>query len=580
MPGIGYVRDEISMLLPLWFMIQDAIEGEPAIKCEFGIRAAYYAANTGPYFRRQQSRFYLPQPNPLDKSKENQERYRQYVQRAVYYNFSKRTRDGLVGQVFLRPPVVKKPAELNCLDNNADGKGLQLVQVAKRLTQCALSYGRAGLLSDYPQTVGTPTVKQQQDQGIQPTLIPYYPWQIVNWATKMRGSQRVLSLVVLCETITNEVDDYAVENIIQYRALRLDPNTDTYMVEIHTPVKNSGVTKKSGKANYTISDVTYPKDHEGKAINFIPFTFVGSEANDYEPDQPPMYDLCSLNIAHYRNSADYEESSFMVGQPTPVLSGVTAYWVDNVLGGSINLGSRGSISLPEGADAKLLQASPNTMPLEAMKQKEEQALALGAKLVQSHKTVRTATEVMVDTTSETSTLHNVANNVSAAMEQGLRWACMFVGATVAESTDPGAQDNENDNAGVLQYKLNTEYELTRMNANDRLAVIKIWQAGGIAYPEMRAVLKVDGTATMDDNEAFDLISAEKAAASATSTPIADPFQAVDPNAPENDPQNGPRPAPRPGLPTGPPALPTPIAPPKPIPYAKIRSNARSTSNAA
>lgn len=528
--GVGYTRQEIAYLLPVWFMIRDAIEGEVAIKGEYGIRNAEAIVD---YWRPNLCEFYLPRPNPLDKSHENRERYKQYVQRAVYYNFSRRTRDGLVGQVFLRPPVVKKPTELDCLDNNADGNGLQLIHVAKRTTQNALSYGRSGLFVDYPQTNGPQTAQQVKDNNIQPTIISYYPWQIINYATRMVGGYRVLSMVVLAEAIVEEVDDFAVQEVIQHRVLRLNPNGEYYQ-QIHQKKKNSGKVNKNSKDQFQqVGDDIYPKDAEGKPIKVIPFTFVGSEANDIIPDQPPMFDLCSLNIAHYRNSADYEEASFITGQPTPVITGVTKYWVDNVLKGVIQLGSRGSISLPEGGDAKLLQAAPNTMPKEAMAMKEEQALALGAKLVQVHKTVRTATEVMVDTTSETSVLHNVAHNVSAAMEQCLRWACMFVGVVPIEATG-SADDTVAD--GAIQYALNTEYELTRMTAQDRLAVIKIWQSGAIAFPEMRAVLKVDGTATMDDDAALELIKEEQAqAALLGAATIADPLQEADPNAPSNTP---------------------------------------------
>jgi hypothetical protein len=62
-----------------------------------------------------------------------------------------------------------------------------------------------------------------------------------------------------------------------------------------------------------------PKRGDGEAWNYIPFTFVGSVNNDETPDLPPLYDLAVLNVAHYRNSADYEESCYMVGQPTPYL---------------------------------------------------------------------------------------------------------------------------------------------------------------------------------------------------------------------------------------------------------------------
>lgn len=218
----------------------------------------------------------------------------------------------------------------------------------------------------------------------------------------------------------------------------------------------------------------------------------------------------------------------MVGQPTPVIVGVTEQWVENVLKGAVTLGSRESISLPPGADAKLLQAAPNQMPLEAMKLKEEQALALGAKLVQAQKKVRTATEVMVDTTSEVSVLHNVANNTSAAMEQNLGWAAQFAGGSTTD----------------IKYQLNTEFELTRMNANDRLAIVKLWQSGAIAFTEMRDVLRVDGTATLDDDTAMTLIAKEQAAAAVLGgAPIADPLQAVAPTAPANVPKPGTPPPP-------------------------------------
>lgn len=224
-----------------------------------------------------------------------------------------------------------------------------------------------------------------------------------------------------------------------------------------------------------------------------------------------------------------------------MITGVNEDWVENVLKGAVHLGSRGSISLPVGADAKLLQAAPNQMPLEAMKLKEDQALSLGAKLVQKQRTTRTATEVMVDTTSETSTLHNVAKNSSAAIEQNLSWASRFA----------GADDSD------IKYQLNTEFELTRMNANDRLAVVKLWQSGAIAFTEMRDVLRVDGTATLDDETAMELISAEQAAAAVLGgAPIADPLQANTPTAPEN--------VPAPGAPTTPAAKPAPKPTAKPV----------------
>ena len=48
----------------------------------------------------------------------------------------------------------------------------------------------------------------------------------------------------------------------------------------------------------------------------IPFTFIGATNNDHTIDDAPLLPLAELNIGHFRNSADNEESSFVVGQPT------------------------------------------------------------------------------------------------------------------------------------------------------------------------------------------------------------------------------------------------------------------------
>ena len=522
MAGVGYIRNEAQCLLSIWFMIRDAIEGDMTIKGEYGTRAEYFSTTMR---GRARAETYLPRPNPTDTSQENKERYRSYVRRAVWYNFTARTLAGLVGQIFLRPPVSNIPSQLDVMMSNADGEGLTLEQVAKRTSQSVMAYGRAGLLTDFPPTSGALTPDDIKNNGIQPVIKHYYPWQVINWATRLIGVKHVVSMVVLEEVNmveTGGLDEFGLQEEITYRVLRLDPNTGNYIAELW------GANKGSRSKKYTKQNSFMPTDSTGAPFKTIPFSFVGAEANDIWPDQPPMYDLACLNIAHYRNSADYEEACFIAGQPTPVITGVNEQWVANVLGGSINLGSRGSISLPVGADAKLLQASPNQMPLEAMRLKEEQALAIGAKLVQAHKKVRTATETMVDTTSESSVLHNVAKNTSAAMEVNLGWAAQFAGGA---STD-------------IKYQLNTEFELTRMNANDRLAVVKLWQCGAIAFTEMRDVLRVDGTAQLDDVTAMEQISKEQAAASVLGgAPIADPLQAVAPMAPGNVPTPGQPPAP-------------------------------------
>lgn len=480
MPNVSFVRPELSKLFPLYYLIRDAIAGEPTVK----------AARTT----------YLPMPNAEDQSKENKARYEAYLKRAVFYNVARRTLFGLVGQVFMRDPVIKVPALLNPLVANATGSGINLTQLAKKAVSVNLAYSRGGILVDYPTTEGQggASIADLESGNIRPTLYVYNPTEIINWRTTDRGAEEILSLVVLFETWCVQDDGFEMKMSGQFRVLRLDENGE-YIHEVWrepNPTKADGA--KIPKGNYTIHETFKPTDAQGKRLREIPFMFFGSENNDANPDNPNFYDLASLNMAHYRNSADYEESCYVVGQPTPVLIGLTEEWVTNVLKGVVAFGSRGGIPLPSGADAKLLQAEPNTMLKEAMDTKERQMVALGARLVEQKEVQRTATEAELEAASEGSTLSTATKNVSAAFEWALKWAARWVG-------QPDSW---------VKFELNTDFDIARMTPDERRILIEEWQKGAITFEEMRTGLRKAGVATEEDAKAKAKIAQDTADAMA------------------------------------------------------------------
>ncbi len=488
MPNVSFVRPELSKLLPMYYLIRDAIAGEPTVK----------EARTK----------YLPMPNASDQSKENKARYDAYIARAVFYNVARRTLFGLIGQVFMRDPVVKVPALLNPLVANATGSGINLTQLSKKAVSLNLAYSRAGILVDYPTTEGQggASVAELEAGKIRPTLYVYAPTEIINWRTIDRGAEEVLSLVVIFETWCVQDDGFEMKNSGQFRVLRLDEE-GYYVHEIWrepNPTKADGT--KIPRGNYQLHEVFKPTDANGNRLDEIPFMFMGSENNDVNPDNPNFYDLASLNLAHYRNSADYEESCYVVGQPTPVLTGLTEEWVNNVLKGTVAFGSRGGIPLPTGADAKLLQAEPNTMLKEAMDTKERQMVALGAKLVEQKEVQRTATEAELEAASEGSTLSSATKNVSAAFEWALKWAARWIGAGDAS----------------VKFELNTDFDIARMTPDERRQIIEEWQKGAITFTEMRTGLRKAGIATEDDTKAKADIAKDTAEAMALAMPANEP----------------------------------------------------------
>ena len=283
MPNIAFTLPIVYKTNKQWEMIDDCLQGEIQVK-----------------FRRER---YLPKPNPTDISPQNIERYNQYLLRAVFYNVSKRTRDGLVGQIFIREPQVKVPTQLDLVVKDIDDMGVTLAQQAKSTTELVLAHGRAGLLVDYPVTESGASVAQLNSGEIRPTVIQYKPWNILNWRIQSNNAQQTLILVVLKEQVIQDVDGFEYKLVDQYRVLQII--NGIYQMSLY-----------DASEKFIEGSKVYPKDSNGINLKSIPFTFVGVSANDASVDPPPLYDICSLNLAHYRNSADYEENTYIAGQAT------------------------------------------------------------------------------------------------------------------------------------------------------------------------------------------------------------------------------------------------------------------------
>lgn len=468
LPNVCFVRQELTELLPSYYLIRDVLAGEVVVKKE-GTK-------------------YLPMPNAVDQSVENRARYAAYLQRAVFYNVTRRTLLGLMGQVFTKEPVIKVPALLEPLTANVTGTGIDIVQLAKRAVALNIAFSRGGIFVDYPtfEEGSGVSLAEIESGNIKPVFSLYAPWEIVNWRVCDIGSEKVLSLVVIREIYTAKDDGFEMKQADQFKVLKLDEGNEV-VLEIWREPEPRIADKKTipKRGNFQTHSVFFPRDSKGNRLKRIPFTFFGSENNDPLPDNPNFYDLASLNVAHYRNSADYEENCYMMGQSTPVFTGLTQDWVSNVLNGVAAFGSTGGIPLPAGADAKLLQAQENSMVKEAMDTKERQMVALGARLVEQKTVQRTLGEAQMEETSEGSALATAVKNVSSAFLFALKCACEYTGLPDTE----------------IEFELNTDYNVSASTPDQRQQVVEEWQKQAITFTEMRNVLRKAGIATENDEDA-------------------------------------------------------------------------------
>jgi hypothetical protein len=208
-------------------------------------------------------------------------------------------------------------------------------------------------------------------------------------------------------------DEFGHEQKTQYRVLRL--REDGYSQQIYRD-----------EEPYT--DEFYPKKADGSVWDFIPLMFVGSKNNDSTVDDAPLSDIADVNIAHYRNSADYEESCFITGQPTLFIThnlSPEQFFEYNPDG--IKLGSRAGHILGDTGSATLLQPNPNSLVMEAMKAKEGAMVAIGARIITDRGNNETAEGARIRFASENSVLGDIVQNLSMAIQQCLDWCGEFMG---------------------------------------------------------------------------------------------------------------------------------------------------------
>jgi hypothetical protein len=287
--SVNNLSKEYQKNIRRWNVVRDCVEGQEAI----------YAGGVK----------YLPQP-----SGQSKEDYAQYRGRAVFFDGTSRTAEGLHGHIFAKDPVQagegKISDEFKELLKNVDASGASLDEFASSITWDALQTNFGGVLVDYPQV--EPGTSLADDKGS-----AYLKWytaeSIYNYRYSVVGGTRKLSLVVFREDIEecDPLDEFNTVSIEAYRVLSFDK--DNYYIQ--RVFKKD----KSEKDGFTASEPIYPKIN-GECLDFIPFYTCPGE----QPEKSMLLGLAYENIGHYQKTAEYENGLFYTGIPTPIAENMEA----------------------------------------------------------------------------------------------------------------------------------------------------------------------------------------------------------------------------------------------------------------
>ena len=444
-------HEEYDEHYPEWEVMEDVLEGEDKVHKE--------------------GQTYLPKLTG-----QTIDEYNAYVMRAPFYNATARTVDGLVGMIFRKAPTISAPAGMQNIvdDMTLDNTGLD--ELAEQITRELVGIGRMGILVEYPKVEQTPaTLAEFAQQNLRPYVTKYEAEQIINWRMERINNVMQPVMIALKEEILEYVNEFESEEIEQIRVLLL--REGVYMQEVYREIKN-----QRGDKEWVVVETIVPT-MRGQTINAIPFICMNARGVYMSPDKPPMYDLATLNLSHYRTTADLEHGAHFTGLPTAVVSGYTKENENDVF----RIGSSSAWIFPDpSANAKYLEFTGQGLDTlrNIKKDKEDNLAILGARMLAPEKKQSEAADtVRMRHAGDGAILSAITNAVS----QGLNKALQIIADW--EGTEPAT------------ISLNEDYLDSPLNAQDLQALVQAWQQGAISDQTLFYNLKVGEI--MDEYVTFD-----------------------------------------------------------------------------
>ncbi len=414
---------------PLWAKCRDVVAGQEAVQA------------AGPR--------YLPRLSGQSDSD-----YLAYKGRALFYNATQRTLDGLTGVIFRKAPRLELPAPLRTLIEDIDLAGLSLQAFAECLVEEVLAVGRAGVLVDHPPAQpGLLTAARVAAAHQRPFLRSYRAEDILDWRFAPAGGRARLMQVRLQETVESEDpgDAFGTLRQTQIRVLELD-QAGRYQQRLF----------RRGPDGWSQMGEAIQPLRAGQPMGFIPFVFFGPKDTAARPDKPPLLDLVNVNLSHYRTTADLEHGAHFTGLPTAV---VTGHRLEEGESLSIGSGEAWVLSSPDARASFLEFTGQGLGALERLlARKEAQMAAIGARLLAPEKQVAEAADTLaIRQSGEQAVLASMAQAISLGLTRALGFLRDWSGVT-----------------GPLQVELNQDYLPRPLSPQALNAHVQAWQAGALS----------------------------------------------------------------------------------------------------
>lgn len=416
----------------IWMAIRHAMIGEVEIK--------------------RHGHVYLPQPDGMD-----EQQYAAYLDRGVFYNMVYRTVTGLTGAIFRRDPrVLNAGPRLEQMMPRISKDGLSLSIFAKVIAQEMLSVGRYGVLVDKSTSEGP---------NVRPYLAGYTCENILDWSTIEIDGRDEFDYILLREFDTDRrlfifegTEAKANPNYgllyFNYRILRLVWNEE---LERHA-YQQEFYSSPGEDADLSGTPQVFTPMVFGRPLERIPFRFFNATTNLPDVEKPPILDILTLNLSHYKTYAQLEHGRFYTANPVYYVSGgqeEDEYHIGPSVVWQIGTNEKAGLIEFNGQGLKSLE--------NALETKETQVASLGGRLIGDSNTAgQSDNQIKIKDRNEQSLLLNVSTVINENFTFLLRVMADWV--------------NEGETSELV-FRTNQDFLLDQAAAREFRAITMMYEAG-------------------------------------------------------------------------------------------------------
>lgn len=405
---IGSMHAEYTAHLAEWSRARDVLAGEDAVKAA--------------------GEKYLPR---LDS--QSDEEYGAYKARASFLGATSRTLEEYLDLVFRRAPATKLEActkGLQAFVADCDLWGMDFVRYARRIVGEVLSVGRAGSLVLWDAAGKRPWVSSLRAEDV------------LDWELRRDGERSNLVRIVLRDG----------ERLRQLRV-----HGGACIQEFWA--KDGGQWSLAESADLKRGDVP---------VGFVPFVFHGPKHSRPEPDRPPLGDIITANLDHYRLDADYKHGLHFAALPTawvtgfdkasPLLIGSSAAWVSDIPGASA-----GFLEFT-GAGLAYIER--------AMERVEKRMALLGARMLEDPGSAGDEGRQQAQLCGLGSVVASLNQSLTRVLEIARWW-----------------MDGVEVGTGQVGFAMNTDLSSRAITGEGLSAAVAAWKAGAISRESLLELLK-------------------------------------------------------------------------------------------